>query len=116
MCESESFSDGFSSKVVGCETEEQMTSTNGRRMSGIKTDQEQDSSQGELNDCDYLGVGPIEPSNVDTKNRDGLIISGFDVEQLYPSLRDIDVACLVRESLIHSKIEFEGFDYENCGG
>ena len=32
--------------------------------------------------------------------------------QLYPSLRDIDVACLIRESLIHSEINFEGFDFD----
>ena len=40
----------------------------------------------------------------------GLLITGFDVSALYPSLRDVDVACLIRESIIHSELDFDGFD------
>ena len=42
------------------------------------------------------------------------IITGFDVKALYPSLRDIDVACLLRESVIHSDIIIEGMDFQRA--
>ena len=45
-------------------------------------------------------LGHLQGHN-DPKN---VVVTGFDVEALYPSLRDIDVACLVRESVIHSNI------------
>ena len=79
MSESEGFSDSFSSDFVGCEMEEQMTNTNGRSLSDTKNDQDQDSRQGELTNSDYLRVGPFETPVVDINNKDGLIISGFDV-------------------------------------
>ena len=66
-----------------------------------------------LRDDSFISSSISSPK-VDINNKEGLIISGFDVEQLYPSLRDVDVACLVRESLIHSKIDFEGFDYQKA--
>ena len=44
----------------------------------------------------------------------GVLISGFDVKSLYPSLRDIDTACLAREAIIHSNIKFEGLDYDRA--
>ena len=50
-------------------------------------------------------------SELDINIENGLIITGFDVESMYPNLRDIDVACLVRETVLHSDINFEGFDY-----
>ena len=45
---------------------------------------------------------------------DDVIVTGFDVESLYPSLRDVDVACLARESIIHSDINFEGVDFQKA--
>ena len=42
------------------------------------------------------------------------IISGFDVKSLYPSLRDIDTACLAREAILHSDIKFEGIDFQRA--
>ena len=48
-------------------------------------------------------------------NMDGpIMVTGFDVKSLYPSLRDIDTACIVREAIIHSDISFEGFDYNRA--
>ena len=51
-----------------------------------------------------LGNGP------NINHNSGMIISGYDVEQLYTSLRDTDTACIIRESVIHSEISFENFD------
>ena len=31
-----------------------------------------------------------------------------------PSLRDVDIACLARESIIHSDINFEGVDFQKA--
>ena len=56
----------------------------------------------------------IFDQNCQNLQNDELIITGFDVESLYPSLRDIDVACLVRESILHSKISFEGIDFQKA--
>ena len=58
--------------------------------------------------------GPINVDRTEINEKNGVVITGFDVESLYPSLRDIDAACLVRESIIHSNIDFDGFDYKKA--
>ena len=71
-------------------------------------------------DIDFVSPPPnleIEPNTHDCKNSiddKDIILAGFDVQSLYPSLRDIDVACLVRESVIHSDIVFDGFDMQKA--
>ena len=50
---------------------------------------------------------------LNTINDNGnLVVSGFDVESLYPNLSSIDAACLARETIIHSNIDFAEFDVE----
>ena len=57
----------------------------------------------------------LDPQNLPDINFDkGSFITGFDVKSLYPSLRDIDTACLARESVIHSNIKFENFGYDKA--
>ena len=56
----------------------------------------------------------FDGNEVDINDKNGISLTGFDVESLYPSIRDIDAACLVRESVIHSDIVFDGFDYRTA--
>ena len=41
---------------------------------------------------------------------DNVMVAGFDVQSLYPSLRDIDTAAIARESIIHSNLDFRNLD------
>ena len=59
-------------------------------------------------------LDPDQSQFDDFNDRSEIFVSGFDVESLYPNLRDIDVACLVRETVIHSEIKFDGFDYQKA--
>ena len=45
---------------------------------------------------------------------ENLMVTGFDVCSLYPSLRDIDTACIARETMIHSDVDFKGMDYKKA--
>ena len=49
-------------------------------------------------------------STTDINISDNLMVTGFDVKSLYPSLRDVDTAAIARESIIHSKLDFRGLD------
>ena len=47
-------------------------------------------------------------TNINISN--GLMVTGYDVQSLYPSLRDVDCAAIARESVIHSNLDFKGID------
>ena len=53
----------------------------------------------------------IELSNVTNNSNmeDSLIIAGFDVQSMYPSLRDVDTACIAREMIIHSNVDLRAW-------
>ena len=53
------------------------------------------------------------PDN-DINISDGLMVTGFDVQSLYPSLRDIDSAAIARESVIHSNLDFKDLDVKKA--
>ena len=59
-------------------------------------------------------IEPQNPVSCNVNDNDNLIVSGFDVESLYPSLRDVDPACLARESILHSKIDFKGINFQKA--
>ena len=42
------------------------------------------------------------------------MVTGFDVQSLYPSLRDVDSAAIARESIIHSSLDFKGIDVQKA--
>ena len=43
---------------------------------------------------------------------ENMVIAGADVEALYPSLEDVQVAEIVFKAVLESKVEFEGVDYQ----
>ena len=65
------------------------------------------------------------PNNGDSENRpktdklppvqgEGFVLVGSDVEKLYPSLRSLEAARLVRMAAIDTKIEFLGVDFKKA--
>ena len=38
------------------------------------------------------------------------MVTGYNVQSLYPSLRVVDCSLIARESIIHSNLDFKGLD------
>ena len=67
----------------------------------------------------HMGEKIIEAKDISNRNlvqddRD-LVVTGADVEGLYPSLSDIEVAIIVYEAVMNSGIRFENINYHMAG-
>ena len=67
----------------------------------------------------YKGKRIIEAKDVIRQeiiqDKDDLVVTGADVEGLYPSLSDIEVALIVFEAIMNSGIKFENIDFRLAG-
>ena len=52
--------------------------------------------------------------STEMQDDDELVISGTDVEALFPSLRDVESAKVVREAVLKSDIRIENFDWKTA--
>ena len=56
----------------------------------------------------------VENSLTDKNIPESLMVTGFDVQSLYPSLRDVDTAAIARESILHSDLDFRGLEVQKA--
>ena len=49
------------------------------------------------------------------QDEEDLVVTGADVEGLYPNLSDIEVAQICFEAIMNSDIKFENIDYQKAG-
>jgi hypothetical protein len=62
----------------------------------------------------YKGQKVFESDeNVSIQEEDGLVVVGADVEGVYPSLPDVEVA-IVYKTVLESGIKFESIDYQKA--